>query len=199
MPLRSVPALHCLRLENDLQMETCHQTRSPAPVAAATSDPSASPAQSPLLRQEASAQGTCCRRPSGWAQKANLRELLQHQKKKLQLTGITRMCRKPTEYSEKTLQMQDPETCEGKKIGVTEVNTGSGSKHELPGVPSPDAVHWATWIRALAAEGMNKSSLSGEDCKQDTSGQSRTRARKSDQRAGSIQLYRADEIHSRVL
>lgn len=51
------------------------------------------------------------------------------------------MRRKPTEHFENTLQMQEPETCEGKKIGVTEVNTGSGSKHELPRVPSPDAIH----------------------------------------------------------
>lgn len=31
------------------------------------------------------------------------------------------MYRKPTEYFEKTLQMQQPKTCEGNKIDMTEV------------------------------------------------------------------------------
>lgn len=64
-----------IRVENDLQIETCHKTLSPVPAAAATSGPSGSPTQSELLREDAAAQVRGCRRPSQAAQKGSSDEV----------------------------------------------------------------------------------------------------------------------------
>lgn len=89
------------------------------------------------------------------------------------------MYTKPTEYFLKTLQTQEPKTCEGKKIDMTEVtldrevNVSSKEFHLLMLFTQQSGS--GPWQQRR----MNKSSLSGEDCRQDTSGhQSRTRARK---------------------